>query len=384
MWAKHFNRIMDPPIVAFKKKLELELQSSTQLLDLTQAIPSYPPPEGVKQALSETCLQNTPYYYTEDQGLLELRQVIAGNMPGKTNSVSADNILITAGANMAFLSAIMTLLEPGDEVILPSPFYFNHEMAVRMCHAVPIEAPLDPSQGFQLTCDDMGPLISPKTRAVVMVTPNNPTGACYSMDKQKALYDLCQARGIFLIQDKTYEYFDNPSNNMLLISERDDWRKTLISLHSFSKTFSMTGLRIGYLVCSEELMQQILKVQDTMVICAPHTAQRAVLAGYTLDQSWLREKVRMMALKVKRFKEAMEQLQGRFDVVSSGAFFGYVRHHFEKTSLEIAYDLAKESGIAVLPGSFFGSGQEQYLRFAFGNIAIEDLEDLAGRLIRFR
>ncbi|MFC1851202.1 aminotransferase [candidate division CSSED10-310 bacterium] len=382
-WSPHLKQVANPPIVQFKQEIARLLPPHREILDLTQAIPSYLPPAIVRQYLLDELKGKKIFFYTEDQGLLELRKTICEQSEQKNIQIAPDNILVTAGANMAFFIALASILQPGEEVIVPTPYYFNHEMAIRLCHGVPVEVHLRPETGFSLDPELIEKGLSPRTRAIVVVSPNNPTGALYSAQNLHQVYELCRRHGLFLIHDETYEVFDLPDRQHYTLLSRDDWSENLISIHSYSKTFSLTGFRVGYLVCNRELLSELLKIQDTLVICAPHFGQKAALLALHNDPTWLAEKKQLMEKKRQLFHQVCADVNRNFTLLVSGAFFGYVKHLYQTSARAVAMSLAQKAAVTVLPGEFFGTGQESYLRFALGNIEEKQFEELGHRLKKF-
>lgn len=371
--SKSIENIIYPPIVLFKKVLQEDPRYTPPLLDLTQAVPSYGPPSHLREKAAAFALETPSYFYTQDEGLTLLREKIASRHEKKNCPVSADSVLITAGANMAFLIALKSIIEPGDEVIVPLPYYFNHDMAIKMCHGIPRYVYGKDTDNFVPSLEEMEKAITPKTRAMVIVSPNNPTGVIFPEERLEDLYHLCRKKGIFLIHDETYEEFDEEEYPHFSLVHMADWQNTIISIHSFSKTYSLTGLRVGYILCHEKLLHEMMKVQDTVVICAPHFSQLLALEALHSCEDWLHEKKHLMHNRLISFRKAFSNCRENFSLVCSGAFFGYVKHHFTADSRTVAHELAIKTGIHTLPGTFFGPGQEKYLRFAFGNAASNDI-----------
>src|SRR5262249_42010158 len=188
-------------------------------------------------------------------------------------------VMVTAGANMAFVHALLAITSLGDEVILPVPFYFNHEMAIEMAGCAPVRVPTD--ERYQLDLDAIRRAITPRTRAIVTVTPNNPTGAVYPEPALRAVSRLCQDHGLYHISDEVYEYFTYGAARHVSPASFDGAEKFTISLFSLSKAYGFAGWRIGYMAYPESLANAIMKVQDTVIVCPPVISQ--IAAGSTLQ-----------------------------------------------------------------------------------------------------
>lgn len=370
-----------PAICDFKDQAMTLLPGGVSLIDLTQAVPDYGPPPKVVEALAQKVKEHDTAFYTEDEGLPALRSALAGYM-GKSygTSIEKEEILITAGGNQAFLTAMMTILDPGDEVILPTPFYFNHEMAVRMLGGVPVEVLLSPESGFKLQARRLLDALSSKTRAIVIVTPNNPTGVPCGGEEIKLLHSECRKKGIFLISDECYCEFHEKGRPFFSALQVAGTRDHLIHLGTFSKTLSLTGYRVGHLLACPDFQKEALKVQDTMVICAPRISQEAALAGLTLEWEWVGERRKEMEARLNQFRGIFGDRPLPLSIASSGAFFAFVRHGMNATALDAALTLAREKAVLTLPGSFFGRGLEEFLRFSVGTLVPSSMKELEKRL----
>jgi hypothetical protein len=224
--------------------------------------------------------------------------------------------------------------------------------------------------------------ITPRTRAVLLVSPNNPTGAIYPPAVIAAFYDLAREANIALILDETYNDFRPVTEPAHQVLQTEDWRERVIQLFSFSKIYALAGYRLGALVTGPRIMHEITKVLDTMTICPPQISQRGVVFALGALEAWKAGKKALMAERLSALRQAFTQPGLKYELVSSGAYFAYVRHPFRgQPSKQVAQRLAQEHDILCLPGSMFGPGQEDYLRFAFANVDKEKMAELASRLV---
>jgi len=354
------------------------------LLDLAQAVPSYAPAESLTRHVADVAREPATSVYSDILGTFALRTAFARHLGNDYQaSISAENIAITSGCNQAFCVAVSALAGPGDEVILPVPYYFNHVMWLQMQGIEPVYLPFDADHPERLAIDAIENLITPRTRAMVLVSPCNPTGAEFSGAEIAAVHGLLSRRGISLVIDETYKDFRAKAGPPhTLMSDAAHTRNGLVQLFSFSKAYSMTGYRVGAIACSGELLVEIQKILDCMAICPPRISQEA--AHFAIDHldDWRDSKARLMQERVAALRQAFAHSNLSYRLISSGAYFAYVRHPFAGTSaVEVARRLVERENILCLPGSFFGPQQDDYLRLAFANVDGERFDELVGRLL---
>ncbi|MDP4823118.1 MAG: aminotransferase, partial [Aestuariivirgaceae bacterium] len=353
------------------------------LINLCQAVPSYPPAESLQDELARRVRLPETSLYTDIAGIEPLREALARHMAHDyAGDVQAADTLITAGCNQAFCAALSAIAGPGDNVILPSPWYFNHQMWLAM-------------QGIEIrTFNFMGAgganpdpaaaegLVDERTRAIILVSPNNPTGAVFPPATTTAFFELAKRCNVALVLDETYKDFrPNPAPPHHLF-QRDDWRGTLIQLYSFSKVFALTGYRAGSIIAGPQMLAEAEKIIDCMAICAPRIGQDAALFGLEHLEDWKREKTGIMAERLAALQSAFTAPGLKYELVSCGAYFAYVRHPFRDVpSKTVAQKLARENDLLCLPGSMFGPGQEDYLRLAFANVEAALMTEAVARLV---
>jgi aspartate/methionine/tyrosine aminotransferase len=354
---------------------------SENLIDMCQAVPAHLPPQSLRDYLGEAIKAGEGATYTDIRGIPPLREALAGNISERyQGSVTADDILITAGCNQAFCSVIDTLCEAGDEVIVPLPCYFNHQMWLTTRAVVPRYL----SFNAETAMPDPGEastLINERTRAILLVTPNNPSGAIYSHECIEQFFELAQEHGLALIMDETYRDFIDINQLPHRLFSRPDWRETLVHLYSFSKVFSLTGFRTGAVVASQPLLDQLKKIQDCTAICAPHAGQLAAVYGLQNLQTWKLEKSDELARRAIAIKQAFDHADLNYRLISAGAYFAYIEHPFEAPARDVVKRLIQQHEIISLPGSYFGRDQEQFIRLAYANVHERHFDDVIRRLI---
>jgi aspartate/methionine/tyrosine aminotransferase len=358
-------------------------QRNRELLNLCQAVPSYAPAEPLQAEIADLARDPAIHLYTDIHGIPELRSALAQHMAADYRGrINPENVSITSGCNQAFCAAIMAVAQRGDNVVLPVPYYFNHQMWLDM---LGVEKRLVPAfaedRAFPLP-EEVAALINDRSRAIVLCSPNNPTGAIYPPHIIEGFYDLAKASGIALIIDETYKDFRSSPEPLHNLFAKPDWPDTFIQLYSFSKVFAITGYRVGSIIAGSKVLTEAEKILDCMAICAPQISQRAALFGLANLEDWKRGKQRLMEERRAALLAAFNKPGLSYKLISSGAYFAYVKHPFAKaTARSVAMRLAGEHDVLCLPGSMFGPDQESYLRFAFANSPAEDMALLVERLI---
>jgi len=373
---------VEPPPIAEAQRWAAE--AAGPLLDTAQAVPAYPPAPELRRHLAEVCERNDAHFYTDILGLAELREALAAHMSGVYDArIDPERVGITAGCNQAFCLVASVLAGAGDEVILPLPYYFNHQMWLQMqgigVRGLPCRAE---AQGVP-DPEEAAALVTPRTRAIVLVTPNNPTGAVYPPEVMAHFLALARDKGIALVVDETYKDFLPDTGAPHDLFHEPDWPENLVQLYSFSKAYSLTGHRVGSVIGSPALLAAVEKAADCVAICPPHLGQLAALFGLRHLDAWREDKRRVMAERLATLREVFAGAAAlRYELASAGAYFAWVRHPFAGESAnDVARRLAGEHGVLCLPGPIFGPGQADSLRIAFANLSAERMPELVDRLV---
>jgi aspartate/methionine/tyrosine aminotransferase len=377
-----------PPIMAARQWLRgLSFSDDMPFIDVSQAAPTAPPPLSMREAMAEMVLtQDDTHLYGPILGNTDLRSALAAHWDQTYHGqITLDHIAITSGCNQAFCATIAALCVDGDDVILPAPWYFNHDMWLRMA-GVKTQA---------LFCDDTllpdpehaAALIGPRTKAIVLVSPNNPCGVEYPPALLRAFYDVCQSRGIALIVDETYKDFHSSDGAPHDLMRDGTWGDTLITLYSFSKAYRLTGHRVGAVIASPARIKHIEKFLDTLTICPAQLGQKAALWGLENLQDWVGTERRATLSKAKVMREAFAPLiQHRWRLMGVGAYFAYVEHPLTHLGANAAPAILRDQAVLGLPGTFFAPpempGAQNHLRLAFANIDEKTIEILVERLIQ--
>ena len=326
------------------------------LLNVCQAVPAYLPHQSMLDHLSDVIKQGQGATYTDIPGIPPLRAALADDINTRYQcNVSPTDTAITAGCNQGFCAVIDTLCESGDNVIAPLPCYFNHEMWLSM-RGVNIHWLDFNEHSAQPDVAQAHKLIDEKTKAIVLVSPNNPTGQIYSPETLDQFFELAKQCNIPLVVDETYRDFMDDSDPPHGLFQKPDWQSHFIHLYSFSKAFSLTGHRVGAVVAGPAFLQHMLKVQDCVAISAPHIGQLAAHYGLTNLQWWRKAKGETMVQRSIAIREAFTHADLQYKLICAGAYFAYVKHPFNEPSLDVAKRLAEEFKIICLPGIFFWTG----------------------------
>ncbi len=352
------------------------------LQDLARAAPAYPPAPEVVDHVTAVAHDPSGAAYASQAGLLHLREAFVTDLATQYGGqLTADDVVVTAGCNQAFCLVADALAAPGDEVVVARPVYFNHEMWLRMRGVVPVVA--EPGPDLVPRAADVEPLISPRTRAVVLVTPGNPTGVTVPPEELAAFAALARRHGVALVLDETYRSFrDDPGPPHPLFGD-PAWRDTVISLHSFSKDLALPGYRVGAVVAAPDLLRDVLKLFDCVAIGAPRIGQEAAWAGLTKAHDWRAERAAEVAGRRAAFTTALAERPGGFEVLTCGGFFAWVRHPFDRPTPDVVADLLTEQDVLVMPGTDFQTLDDGAMRVSVGNLGPEALDDLVGRLAAF-
>jgi aspartate/methionine/tyrosine aminotransferase len=381
-----------PPIMAAAEWVAgRTFPADRPLINVAQAVPADPPPLMLRNAMADAVLNDpSVHLYGPVLGDEELRDEISQRWShAYGGDIARSNVAVTAGCNQAFCAAIASVGGAGDEVILPTPWYFNHKMWLDMAEMTTV--PLPCGDDCLPNPEQATALITQRTKAIVLVTPNNPTGAIYSPALVAEFANLAKEHGLALIIDETYRDYisdEKPPHDQF---QDPDWGDYLIHLYSFSKLFRLTGHRTGALIAGAARVEQIEKFLDTTTICPPRLGQVAALTG-------LRAAAQLAPAERKEFNARKSVLVEEFNagvgdwsLLSAGAFFAYVRHPFEADSETVAKALVEKASLLCLPGTMFapriaegGDGMaEQTCRIAFANVDAAKLREVAARLRSF-
>ena len=363
--------VMD--IVARAKELEAE---GRDIVRLEIGDPDFDTPEVITRA-AESAMAAGSTHYTQSLGLPDLREALSVRYHEHYDvEVDAESIVVTQGTSPAMLLLFGALLDPGDEVIMPDPCYPAYPNYVTFLGGVPKLVRVRAEDGFRYRPDEVRAAIGPRTRAIMINSPGNPTGAVLGDEDLRALADIADSTGVYIASDEIYHGLDfcGPDRTILAYTDR------AFVLNGFSKTYAMTGWRLGYLVAPAEYVRPAEKIQQNFFLAANAFVQQAGVVALTQAQP---DVARMRAIYDERRRYLVPALEGiglKIESPPCGAFYVFAdASHWGADSLKLSYRLLEEAGVACAPGVDFGLGGEGFLRFSFGT-SMERLQEGVSRL----
>ena len=371
--SKAIESVHLPPIAEVTSWVATRPSDGLEMIDLCQAVPDYTPAPELIDHLSRILHEPSTSRYSWDEGKVEVREAISRRYRKRYNAhILSENICLTAGCSQAFWLVLTTLCQSGDEIIVQTPYYFDYPMALDIQGIKSVYASFHEENGGLPSPDEIASLITPRTRAILLVSPSNPTGVVIPSELLAELYGIAKLNSIALIVDETYSEFIADTAPPHTLFSDPTWGDHFIHITSFGKTYALTGYRAGMLMASAQFIQEALKSQDTMMICQPHITQHAVGYGIEYLDEWVNANRAMMERRHEVFVNEFSRNENPFTLVTSGPFFAWVRHPWSHLSGKDAVRrLINEAALLTLPGEIFGPGMEPYIRLAFGNIKEE-------------
>ncbi|MDZ7612015.1 MAG: pyridoxal phosphate-dependent aminotransferase [Candidatus Moranbacteria bacterium] len=385
------------------KEMEIRSSKLTGVVSLAQGIPNFKAPECIYRKTCEAIAEGRVDKYSLSPGMLEFRETIEMDLAERGIYYDFESeIIVTAGAIEAITASLLALVEPGSEVLIPDPTYTSYQEAIKNAGAAPAFFPLNEEEGWSLDVKEIEKKITSKTRAILFCNPNNPTGTVYSRDQLLKILELAQRHNLYLLSDEVYRDFVYDGLDFYSLAQFSKFRNRIIYIFSFSKSYAMTGWRVGFLAAERDLAKKILAVHDVLVTCAPVVSQwgaltalemaggevekfkseflerRDIVCSYLDNMTeWFeyqKPKAAYFAFP-KITKKLADQLQ------SSKAGNQYDMKDYQKSSLSwrFALELLYEAKVALVPGVAFGLKGEDHLRICFGR-SNEDIEKSFARI----
>jgi aspartate aminotransferase/aminotransferase len=382
---KQFNRFTNAMPSSGIRKIMVLSQDVADCIHLEVGQPDFDTPRHILDAAAKAANEGFTRY-TPGAGIPPLREAIAKKVTSRNGyKVGPQNVIVSPGAVTSVVSTFLALVEPGDEVLVPEPGWPNYMMQMTCISAKGVCYPLVPEQGFQIDFDALEKLVTPKTKAMLINTPGNPTGAVYSRETMERIVDFVKRHDLFLVSDEVYEdiLFDGEHVSAGLFN--DDGRIAVI--YGFSKTYAVTGLRVGYTVCEESMARLVTKLQEPLVSCASGISQKACLAALEGPQEPVYEMVR----EYKKRRDAVVDIlkkKGLYLYTPGGAFYILVDISCTgMNSMDFAVKLFNDTKVAVAPGETFGDITANYIRICFATDTdklIEGMNILCDRINSYR
>jgi aspartate/methionine/tyrosine aminotransferase len=368
------------------------IRNNPGTISLGQGVVYYGPPPEAIALLPEFLADPENHKYKPVQGIPPLLSAIEAKLQADNGiEINKQNcIVVTAGSNMGFMNAILAITSPGDEIIIQTPYYFNHEMAITMASCRPVLVATD--ENYQLRPKAIAQAITEKTRAVVTISPNNPTGAVYSEEALRDVNQICRDafggsrsdhRGIYHISDEAYEYFTYNGVKHISPGAFLQSSEHTISLYSLSKAYGFASWRIGYMVIPEHLLVPVKKIQDTILICPPVVSQYAALGALQAGTEYCKQHINAIASVRQLVLDSLRRLEGLCAIApADGAFYFLLKVHTQLGAFELVEQLIREHRVAVMPGTTFGMDDGCYLRVAYGALQKETVAEGIERLVQ--
>ncbi len=374
MTGKHITkntvsqRVSKIPRSAIHEMTRLSMQVKDPV-SLSWARPAAGTPKHINQAACEAINEGLVSGYSASIGLPELREAIVEKLK-RDNNIMAEpsEVLVTVGAIEGLSAAVMALLDPGDEVLIPSPNYSTHAQQVVLASAIPVYVPTIEEEGFRLNIDAFKKAVTKKTKAIMFCTPSNPTGAVFEEKELRALAGVALENDLAIIVDESYEYFTFDGVKHFSLASIPEVKEKTVSCFTFTKTYAMTGWRIGYVQATAELVTQMLKAHIPLTICAPVVSQYAALGALKGSQDCV-EKFRKKYLAFRDLTcQHLDRLSSVFEYQKpkgSYCMFPKILHKEGSDSLSFCKRLLLEGGVSTTPGVAFGPTGEGHLRITF-------------------
>lgn len=376
--------MVDAPVDSLNQERRRLESEGRDIINLGQAVPDFGPPPEAMLGLRESLNDDVLHRYTPDQGLAGLRAVVAASLGSKANgeSVSADEIIITAGANHAFMVACAGIINDGEAVGLLSPYFLNHIMTVQGIGGRPIELLPDESFAYDPSAIERA-IEYYRLEALTIVNPSNPTGKSFSKEEVAGICDVCRNTGTWIISDEVYRRFDYSANGHTSVLSIPGIAENAIVIGSFSKEFGMTGWRVGWIRVPRKLVSQFLKVQDYSIICAPHPGQILALNAMRTQPNWAASHIAEYNSRRQALLHFFQEQNGFQVYGGQGAFFTWFRPHVDINSQTEVLEIMKETGVCVMPGSIFGKAWTSWFRISYGTAAIDRLMESVRRIVSY-
>ncbi len=380
------SNIASSPFDRLSERVAALQAAGHTVINLVQGMPPFGPPPSAVRALEAAVSSGAYDRYGTNAGLPVLRQALSDQLrQSEGMDVDPDEIIITAGGNQAFTLALMTTLEAGDRVLLPGPFFANHDMALRAVGVVPVEVPTNEAHGFALSWDNLAPYVTPDTRAVVLCTPGNPTGGRINHVEMTAILGNLASLGITVITDETYMHFihsgDENTRSHVSATSIAGWRDNVILTGSFSKSFGITGWRVGYMAAHPDVIEQAIKIQDATIICAPVACQAGIAEAVRHDWHYAKRSHEVLAARQAAIVNALGDSDRVMWTPTNAGFFAFLKIQTGQTSYDFARDLLDQAHVVTIPGSSFGVAGEGHIRVSYGSTPPGELEEAIKRIV---
>lgn len=366
--AARMNRMAPSGIRKVNEKALAMERAGERVLHFEIGRPDFDTPEYIKRA-AEQALADGKVHYTSNFGLMELRQAIADKLKRENNvDYTASEVLVTVGLSEAVFAVLATILEEGDEILVPDPVWLNYINVPNLLGAKAVTYGLTEETGFQMNLEEVKAKITPKTRAIVIITPNNPTGGVLSEDVLKELAEIAVSNDLMVISDEVYERLVYDGAKHISIASLPSMKERTFTMNGMSKAYAMDGWRLGYVAAPEEYILAMNKFHQHNTTCAPNFVQVAAIAALNEEGNEVKEMVKEYQRRRDYAVKAINEIPGLHCECPKGAFYIFINcKSLNMKSADLSAYLLEEAKIALVPGDVFGPGGEGYLRMSFAN-----------------
>ncbi|MFH0860335.1 MAG: pyridoxal phosphate-dependent aminotransferase [Candidatus Altiarchaeota archaeon] len=376
------KRVKSIPYSGIRRFFEL-VEQSEDVVSLGVGEPDFPTPDPMKEA-GIMAIERDYTSYTSNYGILELRERIADKLR-RENGIRVDpknQVLITTGTSEALDLVFRAVLEPGDEVIVPEPSYVSYKPCVWFTHANPVPVPTSEENEFRVRAEDIEKRITKKTKAVIVASPNNPTGSVLGKKDLKQIADVALEHDLLVVSDELYEYLIYDKTKHYSIASFKGMEDNVVTINGFSKGCAFTGWRLGYACGPSEIIEAMMKIHQYSMLSAPSISQYAALKAFDCKKH-VRSMVAEYDRRRKLLVKGLNELKGISCIMPKGAFYAFPNIRETRMSSEdFAQRLLKEAGVAVVPGSTFGDSGEGYVRCSY-SVSKENIIEALVRMERF-
>lgn len=356
----------------------------TDVYDLTVGIPDFDTPEHIKEA-AKKAIDDGFTTYTHNAGYIDVREALAKKIK-RDNNIVADpetEIICTAGGMGALMLANMVLVNPGDEVIYPDPGFVSHFAHIKLAEGIPVPVQLKKEHGFGLTAEDLKSKITPKTKMIVLNSPNNPTGGVISNKELKRIAELCIEKDIYVIADEAYEKFRYVDEDPLFIGSLPGMKERTVSIFSLSKTYAMTGWRIAASTGSSKLIDAMTKLQEHIIAMPTSIAQKAAGAAAIGPQDCVEEMLQTFRKRRDLITKGLNDIEGVDMQPPGGAFYAFPDvSAYGMKSYDLVLKILKDTNVATVHGTAFGEYGEGFLRICYA-VSTERINEALSILDRY-
>lgn len=372
------NKAKVYPASGIRKMFDLA-EKYENVIKLTVGEPNFDTPVNIKEA-TKLSIDRGDTYYSPNAGIKELREAIANKYKNYFEGYTYKNVMITIGAMEAFILSLLTTIDPGDEVILPDPYYPNYIGALLLTGAKPIRVPVYEENNFNIRAEDIKKHITSKTKGIVINSPSNPLGSVLSKEEIIKISKIVEENDLLVYSDEVYDKLIYDNIDYFSMAQIPAVRENTLVINSFSKTYAMTGWRIGYIVGDEKIISNMPKIQEGIISCVPTFIQYGAIEALEGDQKPVEDMIKHYSRRRDILVNGLNEIPGIKCKKPSGSFYAFANiKSFNKTSQEFAEELLEETGVVVVPGSAFGDMGEGYIRLVFAN-SDENLKEAIERI----